>query len=581
VERNKTGGKKTTRIIQMYGPPTPADQIVSAKGRKRKRAATQHAKQLEETRAVKNVYRIHPAIGVARMGDSPDDYFIGPEAPGLAPVLARAGEPPPAEPRYKDSQHRIKRQGARFRVYEYRYSSANVLKGVREITAADAQIDWTVHLANRKAAGPNFAGTGRRNPGVATSTLIIDAGPQKIAGANRPMKRLSGKFRGVTVPLGDLLTDRAGRLIVLGGFGRSQSVPAGRMLTHFANNDGWCDDASDGPVSATVRLKGTKQTIRAESAWVLVAPPDFAPPIENVITLYDVVHDVAAKLHPSLRLRKKTPVSFTRQVYPLLRRVCLNIWVNYLTGRGHGPETDDYFIAPDLLALLSNNSKEDHEDDHDEEAHEHHHDHDVDISTPAGRRRHIFEHLRNPHGGGGDMPMLNPQRGPGAPALPDFQYEVMRRWADGDFDADWPGSEPSPVALEDTPAADRPAALDRSALEACVGAAFFPGIEASQIMRDKSTYDSKRPYRISTKLKPGALTEIMAVPWQADFRECSTNWWPAQRPNEVLRDGPNPVHWVPTNWRRETMVERWSRLGFIVKKTVGGQDRFVEEERDV
>ena len=27
-------------------------------------------------------YRIHPGIGVARVGDSPDDFFIGPEAPG-------------------------------------------------------------------------------------------------------------------------------------------------------------------------------------------------------------------------------------------------------------------------------------------------------------------------------------------------------------------------------------------------------------------------------------------------------------------------------------------------------------------
>jgi hypothetical protein len=557
---------------------------------------------------MKTVYRIHPAIGVARMGDSPDEYFVGPEAPGVQPVLAKADAAPPPSQRYKDDQHRIKRQGARFRVYEYRYTSANVLHDVREITSADARIEWNVHLANRKAAGPRFTGTGRRNPGVPARDLVIDAGPQNISGTGRPMKRLRGAFRGVSVPLGDVLTDSAGRLIVLGGFGRSQSVPPGQILTHFANNDGWCDDASDGPVSATVRLKGSSKAIKAESAWVIVAPPDFAPPIENVITLYDVVYDVAAKLHPSLRLRKKTPVSFTRNVYPLLKRVCLNIWVNYLTGRGHGPQTDDYFIAPEQLALLSDNSKaenggehhEEHEDDvhaadehdaphghendhedQDVEEHPAHGHHDEDLSTPAGRRRHIFEHLRDPHGGGGDMPMLNPQRGPGAPALPQFQYEVMRRWAEGDFEADWPGQEPMPVALGDLPARDQPSALDRSALEACVGAAFFPGIEASQIMRDKSTYDPKRPFRIAAKLKPGALTEEMAVPWQADFRECSTNWWPAQRPNEVLRDGPNPGHWVPTSWRRETMVASWSKLGFVVKKTVGGKDRYVEEERNV
>lgn len=537
---------------------------------------------------MKKIYRIHPAIGIARLGDSPTEYFIGPEAPGVPPSLTRVDEAPSAAGTYKDAQHRIKRQGARFRIYEYVYDKANVLQDVREVTAVDATIKWSVHLVNGKAAGPRFAGTGRRNAQLPAADLTIDAGLQHIAGTTRPMKRLHGKFLGVDVPLGDLLTDAAGRLIVLGGFGRAQSVPPGRILTHFANNDGWCDDAADGPVRATVQLKGSSAVANAESAWVIVAPPDFAPQIENVITLYDVVYDVAAKLHPAFRLRKHTPISFTQHVYPLLKRVCLNIWVNYLTGRGHGPQTDDYFIAPEQLALLSDNSKAEHDDGdhdgdhHDPHAHRAHHDHDdEDLSTPAGKRRHIFEHLRNPHGGGGDMPMLNPQRGPGAPALPEFQYAVMSRWADGDFIADWPGHEPAPRPLEALPARDQPRALDRSALEACVGAPFFPGIEASQIMQERSTYDAKHPFRINRKFKPGALTQAMAVPWQADFRECSTNWWPAQRPNEVFREGPNPGHWVPTTWRRETMVARWAELGFVVKKTVAGQDRFVEEERNV
>ena len=26
----------------------------------------------------------------------------------------------------------------------------------------------------------------------------------------------------------------------------------------------------------------------------------------------------------------------------------------------------------------------------------------------------------------------------------------------------------------------------------------------------------------------------MALPWQADFYECSTHWWPAQRPDNVV-----------------------------------------------
>ena len=58
------------------------------------------------------------------------------------------------------------------------------------------------------------------------SDLIIDPGPQRISGANQAMKPLRGKFmRPCDVQLGDLLTDAAGRLIVLGGHGKSQSLP--------------------------------------------------------------------------------------------------------------------------------------------------------------------------------------------------------------------------------------------------------------------------------------------------------------------------------------------------------------------
>ena len=522
---------------------------------------------------MRKIYRIHPAIGIARLGNSPDDYFIGPEVPNVLPSLTKADGTPEPNAKYKDAQRRIKRQGARFRVYEFTYDR-DELKNVREITAADAQIEWSVDLGNRKAAGSRFDDIGRRNQGTPIRDLIIDAHKQMINGVSQPMKRIEGKFKGVTIPLGDLLTDSAGRLIVLGGFGTSQSVPSGLRLMHFANNDDWCDDTSDGPVRATIQVHGSTRTIRAESAWVIVAPPDFAPPIANVITLWDVVYGANAKLHPELDISDDMPVSFTEHIYPILKSVALNIWVNNAAWRGHGPQTDDYFLAPELIALLADNTRG-------MEMHElamHHHD-EEEPTDPAGKRAHIFEHLRTPSGGGGDMPMLNPQRGPGAPRLTDLQYKLMKRWAEGDFVSDWPGQPPAPRPLYKIPIRDQPRALDRAALEACVGAAFYPGIEAGELMRQQSTYDSKRPLRISMRLKAGELTEGMSVPWQADFRECSTNWWPAQRPNMVLRQGPDLVTWVPYAWRRETMVEKWYRLGFVVKKIVNGEEQYVEDER--
>ncbi|WP_051966410.1 LodA/GoxA family CTQ-dependent oxidase [Kitasatospora mediocidica] len=51
---------------------------------------------------------IHHAIGVARVGNSPEEYYLGPEVP----------DPHPAAPGfYKDASGAIKREAARFRLY--------------------------------------------------------------------------------------------------------------------------------------------------------------------------------------------------------------------------------------------------------------------------------------------------------------------------------------------------------------------------------------------------------------------------------------------------------------------------------
>jgi hypothetical protein len=51
---------------------------------------------------------IHPSIGIGRVGNSPFEYFIGPEVPDAPP-------PPPGF--YRDGAGALKRQAARFRVY--------------------------------------------------------------------------------------------------------------------------------------------------------------------------------------------------------------------------------------------------------------------------------------------------------------------------------------------------------------------------------------------------------------------------------------------------------------------------------
>ena len=82
-------------------------------------------------------FEIHPTIGIARLGAS-EGFFIGPE-PGLAPP-----------PSYRDGGG-ILRQAARFRIFRVDRDGIGAIRAADEITNGDAEIEWTVHLANRKA----------------------------------------------------------------------------------------------------------------------------------------------------------------------------------------------------------------------------------------------------------------------------------------------------------------------------------------------------------------------------------------------------------------------------------------------
>ena len=206
-------------------------------------------------------FAIFPSIGVARVGNSPEGYYLGPEVPGGP----RAGD-------YRDSAGRLLRKAARFRVHGLD-AAGNVVK---EITAADARITWKVAIANKKAAwydfiqaldipasvGTNTVGgvsCNRRNAdvtGAVRAGLAITPPPVSITGTGTNAQGggekydFRGKFLGASVYLGELRTDADGRLLFLGGRGHSASHTHARATT-FANNIGWYDDTSDGSVDAT------------------------------------------------------------------------------------------------------------------------------------------------------------------------------------------------------------------------------------------------------------------------------------------------------------------------------------------
>jgi hypothetical protein len=128
--------------------------------------------------------------------------------------------------------------------------------------------------------------------------------------------------------------------------------------------------------------------------------------------------------------------------------------------------------------------------------------------------------------------------------------------------------------------------LNEAALEACVGAAFFPGIEGTYDMARAETYHPepqlRREFRIDPAHPAGFLTEKMALPWQADFADCSNHWWPSQRPDDVITEDGDRDRWDRGIFGRGrnphlNMVDFWSQLGFMVfDRTKGG---FVETER--
>lgn len=576
-------------------------------------------------------FKIHPAVGVARVGDSPEPGFIGPEQPG---VPANWNFDTASFNKFKDDQGRIKRQGARFRIFKYD-EAGNVVGEVLPGQDGVVSIEWTVHVANHKASFYEFSGPDGedgdytdhpfRNASVPLDqrgTLDIDPGPRTISGLSAGPMRLTNpnaKMNAEIPDIGDLSTDAAGRLQFFGGHGNvSQQGPD---IKDYVNNDGWFDDVSDGPVDAMI-VFADKSRVKAVGAWVCVGPPDFAPPIGNVVTLYDLMWDLAVRT-PSIpvpplavfrsggalealrrqrddwdatRNRFKTfQPDYTTDIAPLLERALNALYV-------HNPSDVNGFhntIGPQVWADLGS----------------------LDPSN-AGLRQDLFKKMRDPDAVGppdsNQMPRglgdeyfderdpeeeeagrTNPKR---FFSLTRVQYAMLERWKDGAFT---PGDRAPPIP---TIAPITPEGLDRAAAENCVGGPFFPGIEVSWTARNPKIY--VEPFRVVAGVTlaehvttgPGFFTQQMAVPWQADFRECKkeelTNtvnnertfamWWAGQRPDDVFpEDDPDrqvpwarPPHFNASDTELERfkdMVKGWSTLGFVARRKSDGG--WLETER--
>jgi hypothetical protein len=564
------------------------------------------------------VYRIHPAIGIARLGNaprsSPDAMFIGPEIPGLpANFDLVTGK----FQNFKSSG--VRAQAARFRIWEYD-DADGMLTAIREVNLAEADVDsivWSVTLANRKASffkfngqqgvQDDFATNGLRNSGIPDADrvdLLEMEATETISGSNSPRKALRNLKPSIPIDLlGELRTDSEGRLLVLGGEGKSDSWDASvHPLNDYANNDGWFDDISDGVVSASLKLRVDGNQILevpVEGAWVIVGPPDFAPSVGNVVTLFDTMWDVAVR---NLDLPLSEAVygpngawrdlalqnqgwsnddlpsdyrpSFALEIFPILNRALQVGWVHNALefDPNSGPTDAHSSFGPDTWAELAN------------------------PQSSQNLRNRIFRRLQIP-----DSPSVWNQMprtlgdepyGGGTPAqrlltLTKVQYALLKKWRDGDFVNDPPFPGPA------LPEGDHitPWGLDRAALENCVGGAFYPGIEAGWLVRRAEIYAA--PFRIERgavsgrfRVNAGFFSQQMALPWQADFMDCKKEshempnpagsnplgptrnyaWWPAQRPDDVFvgPDGQTMVPWARGLNGHLAMVNEWASRGFVV-----------------
>jgi hypothetical protein len=294
-----------------------------------------------------STYRIHPAIGIARLGDSPGEFCISPEKPAALPIecdsqgnplLSPDGESEATVSKFKDAEGRIKRQAARFQIYVYddEHPDGRPLRigdaiegGGNAGTLVDIQ--WRVYVANKKSVWYTFDGLkgehgyGGKHPlrnaeitdDNARQQLIIDPGARMVNGTTQRRAKFDRNGNGVYAArfppedlkpngidtLGEILTDDLGRLLVLGGHGNSGTASGGLgqpRIDSYANTDGWFDDISDGPVMARL-VMFSKEVSRQRyvdveyPAWVLSGYPRYAPQILDLVTIEDVVYDLCVR----------------------------------------------------------------------------------------------------------------------------------------------------------------------------------------------------------------------------------------------------------------------------------------------
>jgi len=567
--------------------------------------------------------KIFPPIGIARIGDSGFNldtgladgeikYFFPSEIPGSETL------PPELNGNFRDEQGRIKRQAVRFRVYGYD-ANGRILGELHKENGF--QLLWSVHVANKKASFLEFRGrydkppnTNLRNPDVDDRTKLEINPEVKEISSGDPPASLTGKFWGsmeqpTDVCLGEIRTDDCGRLVFIPGAGYSRSV-ADPQKPHFQpdiisefDSINWIDDVCDGWVDVrVVPLDTTALPVdTVHKATVITGSPRFAWGVRSPTTLWDILEELYKE--SDMKWTDHTGTNFYQDIWPNFYGTYTISWVHEKASQGHGPLGHGNFLPMESqLADTSQNASQ--------------------------LRNSVFERLRKPNfqdptqatttfmprlsGDGGDafepgQPLTSRERPiESFSALTKLQYDRFKDWADGKFDAT---PLPGPFTrIEDVDLRLQPSFLTRAVLDETIGDPLYPGIELDWRAKETGFYvfnqggvvfndNRDPPFRVDySKVKPGDLTRGLSLPWQSDFSQCNTHWWPTARPDEVipfddwppgervisqdtyieyvasrkrswtwgLRDTPEyPTEFYPGS---TDMIRSWQCLGFITKQ---------------
>jgi L-lysine epsilon oxidase C-terminal domain len=388
-----------------------------------------------------------------------------------------------------------------------------------------------------------------------------------------------------------------------------------RLNTDFADNSNWYDDICDGRITATVTSRSSGETWElndaTSAAWIATAPPDYAPQIQPIATMYDMITGAASD---SFQL------DFSL-VFPFMYRLYRMQWVNL--GDFLAPsfrETIDKLTSEGKLKYLFQKEP---------------------AAEAAAVREKIFDLFRDPSYPYSNEPIIPSNSGtnivnlgsgteklklpfypgdginyPGSPAqwfaIPPILYDQFAQWKKGNFTTiDVPGDTICTIdelgayirqqfmdaAKEES---KKPLLMTRAVLETLYGGGFHPGVELTWPMRHNLMYAANdrifegvtpgnnlfglREVRINSatpaeqeavyfndfgfqmvsddiresmqpgheknwlwKITPGDLTKWMGIPWQSDAGSCQEVFVEKQYPIPAWWAANLPVTVLPVD----------------------------------